>query len=86
MSKNTPTTLAGPQLVVRLYIALVAVGGLAGVAVASTIGGLRPPRLLFLIELQPTVTGFMIFGAITVAVLLGIPLLVVSIGSWLRDW
>jgi hypothetical protein len=86
VSKSTPTTLAGPQLVVRLYVALVGVGAVAGGAVASTIGGLRPPRLLFLIELPPTVAGFVVYGAVTVALVLGVPLVAVWLGSRLGDW
>ena len=86
MSKSTPPTLAGPQLVVRLYIALVGVGAVAGVAVATSIAGLRAPRLLFVIPLPPTVAGFAVYGAVTVAVVLGVPLLAVWLGSRLRGW
>lgn len=86
MSKSTTPTLSGPQLVLRLYVALVGVGAIAGAAVASTIEGLRAPRLLFAIELPPTVAGFVLFGAVTVAVVLGVPLLVVWLGSQLRGW
>jgi uncharacterized ferredoxin-like protein len=86
VSKSTAPTLSGPQLVVRLYVALVGVGAAAGAAVASTIDGLRAPRLLFAIELPPTVAGFVVFGAVTVAVVLGVPLTAVWLGSRLRGW
>mgnify|MGYP000010949496 CR=1 FL=1 len=86
MSKSPPHTLSGPQLVLRLYVALVLVGGVAGAAVATVISGLQSPRLLFVIELPPTVIGFIIYGAVTVAVVLGVPLAMVSLGSRLRGW
>jgi hypothetical protein len=86
VSKSTPPTLSGPQLVLRLYVALVLVGAVAGAAVATVISGLRSPQLFFVIDLPPTVIGFSIYGALTVAVVLGVPLAVVSLGSQLRGW
>lgn len=60
-----------------LYAILVAAGGLIGVLIATFIDDLRPPRLFFLIELPPTALGLGLYGAVTLATLLGIPLLLI---------
>ncbi|QIB73509.1 cox cluster protein [Halogeometricum borinquense] len=69
--------LRGPRLVAILYVALVAVAGLAGVLVAVFVDGLRPPRFLFLVPFPPTPLGFGAYGALTIALVLGIPLALV---------
>lgn len=60
-----------------LYAILVAAGGLIGVLIAAFVDDLRPPRLFFLIELPPTALGLGLYGAVTLATLLGIPLLLI---------
>lgn len=69
--------LRGPRLVGILYAALVAVGGAAGVLIAVFVDDLRPPRFLFLIPFPPTPLGFGAYGALTIALVLGIPLALV---------
>lgn len=69
--------LRGQRVVIGLYAILVAAGGLIGVLIARFVEDLRPPRLFFLIELPPTAWGLGLYGAVTLAVALGIPLLLI---------
>lgn len=69
--------LRGPRLVGILYAALVVVAGAAGVLIAVFVDGLRPPRFLFLIPFPPTPLGMGAYGALTIALVLGIPLALV---------
>lgn len=71
------TRFRGPQFVLILYALLVAISGLAGFLTATFVSGLRPPRFLFLIPFPPTQLGFAAYGALTVALVLGVPLLLV---------
>lgn len=78
--------LRGPRLVGILYVALVAVAGGAGVLISVFVDGLRAPRFLFLIPFPPTALGFAAYGALTIALALGIPLaLVVYVSRNLDD-
>jgi hypothetical protein len=63
------TTRRGPRFVIGLYAVLVALSGLLGALFAP-----EPPRLLFLVSLPPTAVGFAVYGAVTVALVLGVPL------------
>ncbi|QCJ47715.1 MULTISPECIES: DUF7520 family protein [Haloprofundus] len=70
--------LEGPRFVLILYVLLVAISGLAGFLTATFVSGLRSPRFLFLIPFPPTQLGFAAYGALTVALVLGVPLLLVA--------
>lgn len=69
--------LDGPRIVLALYATLVAVGGAAGVLVATFIDGLSAPALYAVIPLPPTALGFAVYGAVTIATVLGVPLALV---------
>lgn len=69
--------LRGDRVVLGLYAILVSVSGLIGVLIAAFVDDLQPPQLFFLIELPPTATGLALYGAVTVGVALGVPLLLI---------
>lgn len=69
--------LRGSRLVLGLYAALVTVAGVAGYLTATFVDELRPPSFLFLVRLPPTKLGLALYGALTVGVVLGIPLLLI---------
>ena len=68
----------GPRLVLVLYALLVAVGGVSGALVAVFVEGATAPRLFGLVTLPPSVVGFAVYGAVTVGVALGLPLMLVA--------
>jgi hypothetical protein len=68
------TTRRGPRFVIGLYAVLVALSGLLGALFATVVTDPEPPRLLFLVSLPPTAVGFAVYGAVTVALVLGVPL------------
>jgi hypothetical protein len=74
-------TRSGPRFVGFLYVALVCVSGAAGFLVGTFVENLRPPRFLFLVPFPPTPVGFAAYGALTVALVLGVPLLLVVLVS-----
>lgn len=89
-SENVDATagpgLRGPRMVGILYVALVAVAGAAGLLVGVFVDGLRAPRFLFLVPFPPTPLGFAAYGALTIALVLGVPLaLVVYVSRNLDD-
>ncbi|MEZ3115873.1 cox cluster protein [Halobaculum sp. MBLA0147] len=65
---------AGRRLVVVLYVLLVGVGATAGVLVATFVDGLSRPELFGVVPLPATAVGFAVFGGVTMAVVLGVPL------------
>lgn len=67
----------GRRFVLGLYLALVSVGGAAGYLTATFVDKLEPPAYLFLVEFPPTQLGFAAYGALTLATVLGVPLLLV---------
>lgn len=71
--------LGGRSFVVALYVVLVAITGVVG-AVLGAVGpdDLTPVTLLGLVELQPTPLGLAIYGVVTVALALGVPLVLVA--------
>jgi hypothetical protein len=78
--------LGGRRFVIGLYLALVAVAGVMGVLFTVAVGEPEPPALFFLIDLPPTALGFGVYGALTVAVVLGVPLaLVVAVSAAADD-
>ena len=73
--------LSGSRFVLLLYAGLVAVAGAAGFLIGTTIPNLRAPEFLLLVRFPPTPLGLAIYGALTIAVVLGIPLLIVILLS-----
>lgn len=70
--------VGGRRFVVALYVLIVAFAGGAGVGFASVVENPDPPALFFLLPLPPTAVGFAVYGAVTVAVVLGVPLALVT--------
>jgi hypothetical protein len=77
--------LGGRRFVLVLYLALVALSGVLGVLFTTAVEEPSPPVLFFLVELPPTAVGFGLYGAVTVAVVLGVPLALVAAVSTLVD-
>ncbi|KAB1196869.1 MULTISPECIES: cox cluster protein [Haloferax] len=77
MSSN----VRGQRFVLGLYVALVSFAGLAGFLTGTFVSGLSPPRFLFLIPFPATPLGFAAYGALTIALVLGIPLVFVVVVS-----
>ncbi|WP_417378108.1 cox cluster protein [Halobaculum marinum] len=64
-------------MVLTLYALLTAVGFVAGVLVATFVDGLSAPALYGVIELPATALGFSVYGGVTIATVLGVPLALV---------
>jgi hypothetical protein len=64
----------GRRFVLTLYAVIVGLTGLLGFVLGAVIEMGAPPRLFFLIPLPPTGPGFALYGIITIAVVLGLPL------------
>lgn len=65
---------SGRRVVLGLYLLVVAVAGVVGLAIGVAVPGLRRPAFLFLVAFPATPLGFAAYGALTVAVVLGVPL------------
>jgi hypothetical protein len=72
---------SGQRVVLALYAILVAVSGVGGVLVSTFVDDLAGPELFGVIALPPTPLGFAAFGAVTIAVVLGVPLALVVVVS-----
>ncbi|AFK18596.2 MULTISPECIES: DUF7520 family protein [Haloferax] len=82
MSSN----VRGQRFVLGLYVALVAAAGTAGFLAGTFVPKLSAPQFLFVIPFPATPIGFAAYGALTIALVLGIPLvLVVYVSSELDD-
>ena len=76
----------GREFVLVLYLALVAVSGVMGALFTVAVDSPSPPALFFLFELPATMVGFALYGSLTVAVVLGLPLaLVVFVSERVDD-
>jgi hypothetical protein len=64
----------GRRFVLALYVAIVGFAGFLGFVLGEVIDMGSPPRLFFLIPLSPNGFGFAVYGVVTIAVVLGIPL------------
>ena len=64
----------GRRFVLGLYVVIVGLTGLLGFVLGEVIDMGAPPRLFFLITLPPNGPGFAVYGIVTIAVALGIPL------------
>lgn len=51
-----------------------ALSGLLGVLFSVVVTDPEPPRLLFVLPLPPTPVGFAVYGAVSIALVLGVPL------------
>jgi hypothetical protein len=71
------TTVGGRRSVAVLYVLLVSFATVAGVLFATVVEDPEPPALLFLVPLPPTPVGFAVYGGVTVALVLGVPLVAV---------
>jgi hypothetical protein len=76
---------SGPRFVLALYAVIVTVSVVAGVLFARVVEEPTPPRLFFLLPLPPTALGFAVYGGVTIAVVLGVPLLLVRYVSRYDD-
>lgn len=76
----------GPRFVLVLYALLSAVGGVAGVLVATFVEAATAPALYGVLTLPATPLGFAVYGAVTIATVLGVPLaLVVYVSRRIDD-
>lgn len=73
------TRLRGRSFVVALYVVLVAFAGVIG-AFLGAFGpdDLTAVTLLGVVELRPTPVGLAVYGAVTVGLVLGVPLALVA--------
>lgn len=78
-------TVRGRRFVGLLYVALVAFATVAGVLFARAVENPEPPALFFLVELPPTEAGFAVYGGVTIAFVLGLPLAAVIVMSAVAD-
>jgi hypothetical protein len=69
---------SGQRFVLFLYVVLVGVATAAGLLTGTFVDGLRSPRFLFLIPFPASPLGFAAYGGLTIALVLGIPLALVS--------
>jgi hypothetical protein len=76
---------SGNRFVLALYASLVSVSALLGVLFALVVESATSPRLFFVVALPPTPLGFAVYGGVTVAAVLGVPLLLVRYASRYDD-
>ena len=70
--------LDGRRFVIGLYIALSGVAALMGAALSVVLTEVSEPLTLFgFISLPPTMLGFALYGGLTVAAVLGVPLVAI---------
>lgn len=80
------STTRGPRVVAAMTAAVVALAGALGYVIGLIRpADLRPVPLLGVWTLQPTPLGLAVYGAVTVAVVLGLGLVLVSIASRYDD-
>lgn len=69
--------MSGQRLVIGLYIGLVAFAGCMGFILGSIVEDLQSVAILGLVSVPPTPAGLALYGAVTIAALLGVLLLAV---------
>jgi len=91
-ANETPATAPGPagrdgrRFVLLLYVALIGVTAAAGLLTGAFVEGLQRPRFLFVIPFPATPLGFAAYGALTIALVLGVPLaLVIYVSQTIDD-
>ena len=77
-SESESTGRDGRRFVLLLYVALIGVGAAAGFLTGTFVSGLERPRFLFLIPFPATPVGFAAYGGLTLALVLGVPLALVT--------
>ena len=73
------TDVGGRRLIVGLYVGIVCFTGVAGYLAAGVVGEIEAPRFLFLIPFPATQLGLAAYGALTIALILGVLLLAVTV-------
>ncbi|WP_162993909.1 DUF7520 family protein [Halalkalicoccus subterraneus] len=74
---TTTRSVSGQQLVIGLYVGLVAFAGCMGFILGAIVEDLRSVAILGLISVPPTPAGMALYGSVTIAALLGVLLLAV---------
>lgn len=69
--------VSGRRVVVAIYLGLTAFAGLMGYILGVVVEDLQAVALFGLIPIPPTPLGFAVYGAVTIAVVLGALLLLV---------
>jgi len=77
-SESDSTGRDGQRFVLVLYVALVGVATTAGFLTGTVVSGLQQPQFLFLVPFPATPLGFAAYGGLTLALVLGVPLALVS--------
>ncbi|WP_435126790.1 DUF7520 family protein [Halobaculum sp. D14] len=67
----------GPRLVLVLYGALVSIAGVGGALIPVFVDDLSAPALFGVFALPVSPAGFAVYGAVTIAFVLGVPLALV---------
>lgn len=75
------TGIGGRRLVVGLYVFIVAFTGVIGFLAGSVVDDITPPKFLFLIEFPATRLGLAAYGALTIGLVLGVLLWLVTVAS-----
>ena len=73
------TNVGGRRLVVALYAVIVCFTGVAGYLAAGVVDKIESPQFLFLIPFPATQLGLAAYGALTIALILGVLLVAVTV-------
>jgi hypothetical protein len=73
------TDVGGRRLIVGLYVGIVGFTGVAGYLAAGVVGEIQPPKFLFVIPFPATQLGLAAYGALTIALMLGVLLFAVTV-------
>ncbi|MDL5363665.1 hypothetical protein [Halalkalicoccus sp. NIPERK01] len=73
----TAGVVSGRRVVVAIYVGLVAFAGMMGFILGAVVEDLRSVELLGVVPIPPTPAGLAIYGAATIALLLGAFLLAI---------
>jgi hypothetical protein len=73
------TDVGGRRLIVGLYVGIVGFTGVAGYLAAGVVGEIQPPKFLFVIQFPATQLGLAAYGALTIALMLGVLLFAVTV-------
>ncbi len=78
--------LTGQQVVLILYVILVGIATLMGVVLSVILAeDLETVALYGFIEMEPTMLGMALYGAVTIGTVLGVPLLAIRYYGLGRD-
>jgi len=65
------TNVAGNRVILTIYAALVGLAGLMGFLIGIFLEDLDPVAMFGIVDVPPTPVGLAVYGAITIAVVLG---------------